>query len=214
MENIFKPILYSPSMVHRILEDKKGQTRRTKGLEVVNEDWRAWNFVDFGTNPNNENDNRKHACFRCFVDTWLSILCPYQIGNILWVRENLYQNGELGLEYFADKNAIDEGIIPFDYGPYGGSYSFRTIPNIHMPKWACRIFLKVKSINLERLQDISEEDAIAEGAIQYESDTDWLTAKYGFQIIWETINGSDSWNKNPFVWVIEFERIEKPLDFI
>jgi hypothetical protein len=82
-----------------------------------------------------------------------------------------------------------------------------------MPKEACRLLLKIKSIRVERLQDISEEDAIAEGAIQHEKETDWLTAKFGFEMIWLKINGKESWISNPFVWVYEFEKIEKPNDF-
>ena len=91
-----------------------------------------------------------------------------------------------------------------------------------MPKEACRIFLKVKSIRVERLQDISEQDAKAEGApqgiyregpnvekgefqMEYNNHASY---KDGFRFIWQTINGRQSWIDNPWVWVIEFERIE------
>ena len=82
-----------------------------------------------------------------------------------------------------------------------------------MPKEACRLFLKVTNVRVERLQDITEMDAIFEGCMQYEKDTDWMTALYGFELLWKKINGESSWKSNPWVWVIEFERIEKPENF-
>jgi hypothetical protein len=104
-----------------------------------------------------------------------------------------------------------------------------------MPKTACRIFLKIKSIRVERLQEISESDAIAEGIIeilpqmysQYREWKNYINADNphgyksdynnpinSFKSLWQSINGKDSWNVNPFVWVYEFEQIEKPNDFI
>jgi hypothetical protein len=208
MRNVFKPILFSASMVQAILEDRKTQTRR-----IVKD-----NLLQ---NPDPDAD---------FEFIFLTVSKKINEGDILWVRENLYQNGELGLEYSSNGETIDEEIIPIEYGPYGGQYSFRTIPCIHMPKWACRIFIKVKSVRIERLNDISENDAIAEGCSKYGPFGEYRGSahpnggkmKYrayskavtAFQCIWEGINGSESWYKNPWVWVIEFERIEKPLNFI
>lgn len=81
-------------------------------------------------------------------------------------------------------------------------------PSIHMPRWASRITLEVTGVRVERLQDISEADAIAEGA-------PWAACgapqegshKAGFAQLWESINGSNSWSTNPWVWVIEFKRV-------
>lgn len=76
-------------------------------------------------------------------------------------------------------------------------------PGIHMPKEACRIFLKVTEVKVESLQDISQEDAKAEGVLRVDL----------FRDLWKSINGPESWESNPWVWVISFERIKKPENF-
>ena len=99
-----------------------------------------------------------------------------------------------------------------------------------MPKEACRLFLKITSIKVERLQDISEEDAIAEGVLsipaksfgkEFRAYVDYLASgsyypisEFSFESLWQSINGEESWNANPFVWIITFEKIQKPADFL
>lgn len=208
-------MLYQTEMVQAILEDRKNQTRRTKGLEEVNKDWRPWKFVDFCSNPNNEKDKRTHAIFRCFVDTWFTVLCPYQIGDILWVRET-WNNWPTPFSPFVYKAT--------DLKSCGHTWK----PSIHMPKKAARIFLKVISVKVERLQDISEEDAKNEGVKLLENGSyqcyfnseiaqNYMytrSPKKSFETLWQSINGINSWDLNPWVWIIEFEKIEKPEDFL
>jgi hypothetical protein len=106
-------------------------------------------------------------------------------------------------------------------------------PSIFMPKIACRIFLEVTNVRVERLNDISESDAIAEGIYAKPgsvSGTRWYTkfisktearleglftesAKECFKSLWESINGKESWEANPWVWVYDFKRVEKPENF-
>lgn len=157
--------------------------------------------------------------------------CPYgKPGDVLWVRETWTiddrgANGDdPGYYYKAD--------IPTD--AWKGFWK----PSIFMPKEACRIFLEVVSVRVERLQDISEQDAIAEG-IQFHfeelfqenryRDYDpklqreygdpnhdyptWREAVSSFKSLWQSINGRESWDANPWIWVIEFKRIKKPEDF-
>jgi hypothetical protein len=77
-----------------------------------------------------------------------------------------------------------------------------------MPRWASRITLEVVGVRVQRLQDISEEDAKAEGAeVMKHDDIGWHSHKMGFQSIWKRINGHESWEANPWVWVVEFKRI-------
>ena len=101
----------------------------------------------------------------------------------------------------------------------------RTRPSIHMPRWASRIQLRIIDIRVERLQDISETDAKAEGLLQTDWDgeimypnylspidcghieDDYYSAVESFQSLWQSINGEQSWTDNPWVWVVEFERI-------
>jgi len=90
-----------------------------------------------------------------------------------------------------------------------------TVPPIHMPRWASRILLEITNVRVERLQDISRKDAIAEGCEERNEDGAWLGPEVAFCRLWESINGPDSWEANPWVWVVEFKRIaantkEKP----
>ena len=107
--------------------------------------------------------------------------------------------------------ATDEGHFPIVDGKWK--------PSIHMPRWASRILLEIVSVRVERLQDISEEDAKSEGVRwdgEYwrggthpikKTDQCWSTVSDAFKALWKAINGPGSWDANPWVWVIEFKRI-------
>jgi hypothetical protein len=209
------PILFSTPMVQAILEGRKTMTRRIIKPQPT-ESWMKNVVLNY---PDCKMFDRKGD-----QRFWLSkgseageIKFPYgKVGDILWVREMLYQSGELGLEYVADKEDVPEEVIPNDYPSYR-NYAFCNIPSIHMPKWACRLFLRITDVRVERLQDISEEDAKAEGAryqndaISYDGEHYRGSYKNGFRSLWQSINSIESWQSNPWVFVIEFERIEKPV---
>lgn len=131
------------------------------------------------------------------------IKCPYgEIGDVLWVRETFIKDKESFL-HKASHTLVEKFI--------------KWKPSIFMPKEACRLFLQVKNIRVEQLQDITEEDAFAEGAKHgrfYGLGQIGGSTREGFFELWETINKKGSVNKNPWVWVIEFEKIEKPENFI
>lgn len=165
------------------------------------------------------------------------VSCPYgNAGDTLWVRESYTQNG---LNYFRYK--ADWGNNKYPTGEPEGTFINKSVPvnfrgkwkpSIHMPFVSCRIFLKIKSIRVERLQKISEEDAKAEGVLLHERGKHYLdylkqkhgltqfiyacrTAKESYKTLWEVINKDEfdnpaRWQANPWVWVIEFERTEKP----
>lgn len=123
----------------------------------------------------------------------------YRIGDLLYVRETWVQkNGEY--HYFADSTP-DEKL------------QTKWRPSLHMPKNAARIWLKVKRVSVENLQDISEEDAKAEGvfaaglypvAIEFGNDI----YRHAFSLLWKSCYGPRAWSENPLVMVIEFKRIE------
>jgi hypothetical protein len=160
-------------------------------------------------------------------------------GDRLWVRETWGYRGAawtLGeehktvwIEYAADGSQADiqrpkddesgipqprdirpdEDYVDDYYNGYLTRYWKQNRPSIHMPRWASRITLEVTGVRVERLQDISEADAHAEGI-----PGDLLHRAQGwspraFQLLWELINGAESWNTNPWVWVVEFRRIEQ-----
>lgn len=165
--------------------------------------------------------------------------CKYgQPGDRLYVRENFQPFYAEGREHGVDRPDWDtgEGYAP-SYPATDGVNEFidgddnitsRVWPSIHMPRWASRIDLEITGLHVERLQDISEADAIAEGiecaANNYgngpaycdysmkcpDDTTEWFASPIrSFQTLWESINGPGSWNANPWVWVVKFKRIEK-----
>lgn len=213
------PILFSTPMVEAILSGRKKQTRRVlKPQPQPSKRYKnAWNI-----------EYKNHAAFNVSIEDlnteFLGVLnhCPFgKIGDILWVRESFYTPifERLNGKYYYKADLERQG------------WSFKWKPSIHMPKAACRIFLEITSIRVERLNSISENDAIAEGIA---SDTckdhlynktltlykDYLSnnmkllpASVSFKTLWQSINGMNSWASNPWVWVIEFKRIEKPENF-
>jgi len=131
--------------------------------------------------------------------------CLYgQPGDRLWARETWAENIDGDIVYRAD-NGVAESMID------------RWRPSIHMPRWASRITLEITGVRVERLNEITEADARAEG-VECFDDTKtfrsyWddfcvcLSAKDSFQTLWAKINGPDSWDANPWVWVVEFRRV-------
>jgi hypothetical protein len=202
----FRPILFSTPMVQAILENRKTMTRRTVKPQPQS--------IDFYENRN----------------VWYPEVskCPYQVGDVLWVRENYYTASNwdhwkpsmlksVNVEVFYVVDSPNYDIPrPLSRG--------KIRPCIFLPKEYSRIFLKIKFIRIERLQDISAEDAIAEGIAvlgygfkNYDNIvplTAFDTPQASFFSLWSKINSLKSLQANPFVWVYEFERIEKPLDFI
>lgn len=186
----FKPILFSTEMVKAILSGSKVQTRR-----VVKEEHAPVKI---------SKDNQ----YLMPLDRLLS--CPYgQVGDVLWVRETMVLNKN-SQTYWPVADGYKRSISALTNKPFE---SEKVVPSIHMPKEACRLFLKIKSIRVERLQDISRGDAMAEGC-PFPNIKNQTNPKQWFEDLWISINGKESWYLNPWVWVIEFERIEKPEGFI
>ncbi len=185
-----RPILFNAPMVRALLANTKTQTRR-----IVKARDLEWMDVHQGLR---EPDNAER--------------CPYgQPGDRLWVRETFghferNENFAPGCDVFYRADGESLAVEPWR-------------PSIHMPRWASRITLEITSVRVERLQEISIEDAKAEGAwgpddsiVQKVADyfgTDIFSAnpRKAFQMLWESINGPDSWAANPWVWAIEFRRV-------
>ncbi len=210
-----KPILFKTEMVRAILDGRKACTRRIlKGGIPFDEKAEYWNVLKKGewSGP---------ICVEYFMKQG----SPYKPGDILYVREtwSLRFDGEKCF-YKADKNTFREEKCLLDYD------DVRWHPSIHMPKEAARIWLKVMDVRVERLKDMTNNDALKEGAEGVRCDhagsgaygctdcmnTGWLEPPIvEFVQIWDsTIKKSDidryGWNANPYVFVIEFERCDKP----
>lgn len=213
-----RPIIFSGPMVRAILAGQKTQTRREVKVPGVKSN--LWG---------GPLDYRGVAIVRADVD-YLSvpgvgpIFCPYgKPGERMWVREawDFIPEGDpgtpscAGIRYWADAG-YQLRTPPSNYNPmlYGKE---RVRPSIHMPRWASRIKLEVTGVRVERLQDISEADAIAEGVANQPVLAGYSTeagCKYGpaepvaeYARLWEQINGPGSWAANPWVWVVQFKRL-------
>lgn len=203
-----RPILFNAPMVRAILEGRKTQTRRVvKGVDGRN--WISGLPGGFGMH---------------ILDPRAWIKCPFgQPGDRFWVRESFRfwqaepapDTYEFRMRFEADgiERHVEDGEIPF-----GWSFrqNGRLIPSIHMPRWASRITLEIVDVRVERLQKISEADALFEGIpcpapVLKSSENPWdYPPSAAFRELWESLNGPDSWKANPWVWVIEFKHLEQP----
>jgi len=202
-----RPILFSAPMVRAILAGTKTQTRRIiKGMAL---EWlRPSGFTpEFTAAPENG-------------------LCPYgKPGDVLWVRETFRRDID---RYHARNLVVYRADDAVSNAATDAAFEFPDVdwrPSTHMPRWASRLSLRIKSVRVERLQAISEADAWAEGCMRGDPDDaggwfpadepdpsgigerGWDCARDWFADLWESINGHDSWEANPWVWAIEFKRV-------
>lgn len=194
------PILYTGSNVRAILEDRKSQTRRL--LKPQPHAWKQVNPTALG------NAAWTFGVINNGVEQ-LDWKCPYgQPGDRLWVKETWRpyyeeETGASGLLFRA--GGYKETRAAMDV--MSGNDHWK--PSIFMPRWASRITLEITEIRVERLQDISEDDAVAEGCKRSPITSDeWVDTAYGkYEELWEQINGPGSWDLNSWVWVIGFKRV-------
>ena len=186
-----RPIIFSAPMVRAILSGRKSMTRRQV------QHWRLcleWSQLSRDKIPLEK--------------------CPYGVpGDRLWVREawDFLPDGKnsANIFYWVDGD-FQPRKPPPEYNPFLYNNP-RKRPSIHMPRWASRISLEIVSVRVERLQKISEKDPKAEGAERMALDdlgNSWHTRRRGFQALWQSIHGPGSWEQNPWVWVLEFKRIQ------
>lgn len=222
----FIPILFSTPMVQGVLDDSKERTRRTKGLELINDSpnefiWLEGYHQDDIPRPARKYDDRFYYAFTGKRSNMVTTVvhCPYgKPGDILWVRETWQKS--INPNEFIYKADCDNPLYS----------EVKWKPSLFMPKEACRLFLKVKSVHPERLHQISDDDCFYEGIIDYHDGTyknyftekglrhqdgvECLLPRASFQSLWCSINGLKSWENNHWVWVVEFERIERPSNFL
>jgi hypothetical protein len=190
-----RPILFSGPMVGAILRGEKTVTRR-----VV-----KWPLLG-------PSDGRKRRVFGpddvAEINTGNVALCPYgRAGDRLWVRETFAANVP-GCDFQGGYSYRADHLDPRGDGPT----KLRWKPGIHMPRTASRLTLEVVSVRVEELHAITEEEAVREGLPPRLPEGTTLSsnpsAAKRFTSLWETINGRGSWAKNPWVWRIEFRRVE------
>ena len=152
--------------------------------------------------------------------TGKTLSCPHgQPGDRIWVRETWRSTGDGGrADYMAPRNMQPHQVwYEADGAAPESECTGKTRTSIHMPRWASRILLEIVSVRVERLNDCSEADALAEGVKGEPCDHIRLsceeigccgpTAKGMYAALWNQINGASAWAANPWVWVIEFKRV-------
>lgn len=206
------PILFSTPMVQGLSNDTKTMTRRVTGLDKINKnpDDFQFEFADYALKypyrfTQISSVNYKSLAANDFHQE--EVKCPYgKPGDLMWVRETFSEK---------DNRVIYRADVCSKYDLPDG---FKWKPSIHMPKAAARFWLRITDIRIERLHNITEEDAKAEGAeyLLWRGVTkDSQSYRNGFTSIWLSINCDASWNKNPWVWVVSFEilsKIGKPVE--
>jgi len=235
-----RPILFSAPMVRAILDGRKTVTRRpVKGGQIPVEDTRTPPVGSLRWSAIGQRDPRYGFCVfgvteaECAKELEEFAKCPYgKPGDRLWVREAWVADAQLDsvaprelsqgepIRYPADEAVRQTGCVMISPG--------KTRPSIHMPRWVSRILLEITEVRVERLQDISDAQALAEGivGVDFRPDDGWpictgymvgpddgkspleTTAAKAFAGLWSSINGADSWAANPWVWVVEFKRVQ------
>lgn len=230
-----RPILFSGPMVRAILEGRKTQTRRIGKIQCA-----EWTDLRVEGSLHATKGWQALATYASYPGLGTArtgiCTCPYGVpGDRLWVREAFYVDtipeafgGPLTQEtrarfpldfyYRADGTCCEQ--IPECACAEVGKPRWR--PSIHMPRWASRITLEVTGVRVERLRDISEADAVAEGIDSFQRgdgarvyrDYSQRTEHFGlsavgsYRTLWESINGAGSWDAKPWVWVVEFKRVD------
>ena len=210
-----RPILFSGPMVRALLDGNKTQTRRVvNGLHPDCASVRA---------IRNEYGEIDWKFYDQFDRLTQAARCPYgKPGDRLWVRE-AWRTSKVADE-LKPSQLVGGSCSPIWYEaqnevPFHPSDFGKLRPSMFMPRWGSRIMLEITGVRVERLQDISDDDCLAEGIAQVvrerlpsiqqcgEYDAIDVDPVAEYRALWETINGSGAWDVNPWVWVVEFRRL-------
>lgn len=215
-----RPILFNAAMVRALLDGSKTQTRRIvklSGNDGVQADHSPWRYLATDSQTENQHNREGVHYWQHAFDISRIILakCPYgQPGDQLWVRETWAEVGTMDPGLFVYRANYPD-CVPHGYENIPPVDAIKWKPSIHMIRKASRITLEIVSVRVERLQDISEGDARAEGVTPTADPTYFsiegnylgLNARESYANLWDAINGAGSCDVNPYVWVIEFKRV-------
>lgn len=212
-----RQILMTPENAQKCHDGAKTQTRRIlknqpgKFVYIEYDERKGWQYWwDVGVSGMPD-----------VTQEYAPLKCPYgQVVDRLWVREPFAWPGEEVLLYRgcpADSEIVEK------WKQDKNCPQVKWTPSIHMPKWACRTWLEITEIRVQRVQEISEEDCIAEGinrihhgrgfyyysALRDEPHPkNFVDPEYAYKELWESINGPGSWDANPWVWAISFRKVQ------
>ncbi|KRB73482.1 hypothetical protein [Noviherbaspirillum sp. Root189] len=216
-----RPILFSAPMVRAILDGSKTQTRRVVKLPPAPDHLGQWEATSVGGGGVYDQHGRKIPYQGAIWHTRTGkVICsPHgQPGDRLWVRETFCPIYPQDPAYNGGQPIEYDYAATYQHGDRLGDHlGVKKVwkPSIHMPRTASRILLEVTGVRVERLQDISEADAIAEGIEgslgvyrdYHQDDGIFAYGQDSYRSLWELINGPGSWEANPWAWVVEFKRI-------
>ena len=205
-----RPILFTPENAQKVHDGVKVQTRRIVKPQPLHISW----F-----------EHQRGWCARVREDTgsaahpaYVMMPCPYgQVGDRLWIKHHTWKPTTLGdIRNDQRWNPVSREII-WRIGPVVSDVagvsetSWKKVNGLFMPRWACRTVVELTEIRVERVNDISPSDALAEGIFCPEIGY----AQHGerapvllYGCLWNSINGKDSWAQNPWVWVLTFRKVE------
>lgn len=201
----FHPILFQPEMVNANLAGRKTMTRRTTGLKKINKNPDGYYFQSLVLHATGRYTFAPQGNYNPSASDIIEVKCPYgKPGDYLWVREAWQHNNHPLRQYMYKASAEKQS-----------SLHIKWLPSIHMPKEAARIILQVEDRYLERLQDITEGAAISEGIDLDTGNTVqsgrvmMISASYkrSFMNLWAKMHGQQSWDLNPWLWVISYKVI-------
>ncbi|MBZ1846738.1 hypothetical protein KFB38_23410 [Klebsiella pneumoniae] len=214
-------VIFNGEMVRAILHGRKTQTRRIMKPQPEpcprGGHWWPSNVFKTMLHVEDEMQNGKGGWGGLVGDA-----CPFgDVGDRIWVRETWAEAGASAPDLKLYRANYPEHV-PSIYENVPPAEEIRWTPSIHMPRTASRILLEITDVRVERLNAISEEDAEAEGIDMealYDSQdcydciadhnmTGRPTVTGAFKYLWESIYGAENWLANPWVWVIEFKRVE------
>lgn len=204
-------MIFNGEMVRAILDGRKTQTRRPIK-------WKQTRFTEIGEREDGSkwpwSEDAEHA-----FDFWHP--CPFgSVGDRIWVRETFQGplfDFDLMDSYCKDSTPFEksefcvykaDGVPAPEFYDADDELHCCWRPSIHMPRWASRILLEITGVRVERLKSISDRDALREGCSTADMKSGDCVADV-FARLWASIYGDESWNSNPWVWVIEFKRIEE-----
>lgn len=210
-----RPILFSGAMVRAILDGRKTQTRRVVKPQFARRPVDVVDGVPSWDAPTNYGGEVQ-------MNTTCGKACPYgKPGDRVWVREAfMHEPADYCWEASVSIPVRPATTIyRADSDPRGEAKGVGWKPSIHMPRKLCRLVLEITDVRVERLNDVSEEDAAAEGLCHDDSipfngpwflgpieSQGYASAIDAYRMVWEQINGVGSWEINPWVWVVEFRR--------
>lgn len=220
-----RPIIFSVPMVRALLDGRKTQTRRLLKLagripEYIGpkgcmDDPTCWGWENSdGGYITVEGDDKDHPPgWRNGWRDWSGAFAP---GDRLYVREAYRCNGwATDLATIFYRASVGDGYTAMcEQYPVAGKKALtvdgKWRPSIHMPRWASRLTLTVTEVRVQRLQEISEADAVAEGVSDKWSDS----RRYGFSALWDSLHGPEAWDANPWVVAVSFDVALRNIDAV